>query len=80
VRRASVTFSKALAIFLMAHFSPVSVLRALHTTPYAPLPIALMGTYLRSISNRFFLLAGPAYACVRLAQLHKHPTGIALSV
>ena len=54
VRRASVTLSKALAIFLIATFAPVSESFAEHTTPYAPLPMGLMGTYFLSISNRLF--------------------------
>lgn len=32
-------------------FSPVSPFLAEHTTPYAPLPMALMGWYLASISK-----------------------------
>ena len=40
VRRASVRFSKALPIFLIATFSPVCWFLAEHTTPYAPLPMA----------------------------------------
>ena len=38
-------------IFLMATLPPVSLFLAAHTTPYAPLPSALMGTYLRSTLN-----------------------------
>ena len=48
---ASVRFSNALPIFLIAVFSPVTRFLALHTTPYAPLPIALIGWYFSSIRN-----------------------------
>jgi hypothetical protein len=35
----------------MATFSLLGAILAEHTTPYAPLPIALMGVYRSSISN-----------------------------
>mmetsp|Transcript_13702 Transcript_13702/g.45286 ORF Transcript_13702/g.45286 Transcript_13702/m.45286 type:complete len:245 (-) Transcript_13702:234-968(-) len=54
VRLASTAFSKALLIFLIATRASVFVSRALHTTPYAPLPIGLIGTYFLSISNKLF--------------------------
>lgn len=38
-------------IFLMATLPPVSLFLAAHTTPYAPLPSALMGAYFLSILN-----------------------------
>jgi hypothetical protein len=58
VRLASVTLSKALAIFLIATFSPVSESFAEQTTPYAPLPMGLIGTYFSSISKRLRLRDG----------------------
>mmetsp|Transcript_11809 Transcript_11809/g.41039 ORF Transcript_11809/g.41039 Transcript_11809/m.41039 type:complete len:223 (+) Transcript_11809:537-1205(+) len=53
VRLASMAFSNALPIFFIAILSPLSVLRAEHTTPYAPLPMGLIGVYFASTSKRF---------------------------
>ena len=43
VRLASTAFSNAFVIFLIATRASERTSRALHTTPYAPLPMGLMG-------------------------------------